>query len=92
MLSWETEDPQLPVSIEIKELDDIFRNIYGFETELWTIPEQNCHARLNRKILDFVITDDDPRDHLLIVYYAGHAMLTPDRLLSFVRLVARFNC
>jgi len=91
LLSWETEDPQLPVSIEIKELADIFQNIYGFETELWTIPEQNCHARLNRKILDFVMTDDDPRDHLLIAYYAGHATLTADRLLSFERFVARFS-
>jgi hypothetical protein len=87
LLSWEDEDPNLPVSIEINELSAVFENGYGFETEKWKIPDQNSHARLNRKILDFVVTEDDPRDYLFIVYYAGHAKLTSDRLLSWTRFV-----
>ena len=88
LLSWEDEDPNLPVSIEINELSAVFEDGYGFETEKWKIPDQNSHARLNRKILDFVVTEDDPRDYLFIVYYAGHAKLTSDRLLSWTRFVA----
>jgi hypothetical protein len=61
--------------------------IYGFETEMWKIPNQSCHGMRNRKILNFVMTEDDPADHLFIVYYEGHAKLTKDRLLSWTRLV-----
>jgi hypothetical protein len=91
MLSWEDEDPNLPVSIEIEDLDNIFKHVYGFETEIWRIQDQNCHAVVTRKILDLVTIDDDPKEHLFIVYYAGHAKLTKDRLLSWTRLVARIT-
>ena len=87
LLSWEDEDPKLPVSLEIEQLDNVFKNLYGFETEIWEIPNQNCHGMLNRKILDFVMTEDDPADQLFIVYYGGHAKLTKDRLLSWTRFV-----
>jgi hypothetical protein len=87
MLSWQDEDPNLPVSIEIDHLNGVFRCIYGFETEIWKIPDSNCHAKLNRKVLDFVTTEDDPADQLFIVYYAGHARLTRDRLLAWTRFV-----
>lgn len=86
-LCWEDEDPNLPVSIEIEKLESVLRDIYGFETELWKIPDRNCHARLNLKMLDFTTTEDDPTERLLIVYYAGHAKLTKDRLLCWTRFV-----
>jgi hypothetical protein len=89
MLSWENEDPRLPVSIEIEELTEVFKNIYGFETEIWRIPDQNSHGMVSQKILDFAVMIDDPRDHLFIVYYAGHSKLTEDRQLSWIRFVAR---
>lgn len=90
LLSWENEDPRLPVSIEIEELDEVFRNIYGFKTEIWKIQDQNCHGKVNQKILDFAVMIEDPRDHLFIVYYAGHSQLTKDRRLSWTRFVVRF--
>jgi hypothetical protein len=74
LLSWEEEDPKLPVSIEIKELAEIFRELYGYEVEEWFIPAENCHNRLQARILEF-LGDGDPR-HLKIVYYAGHGKLT----------------
>jgi hypothetical protein len=37
ILSWEDEDPNLPVSVEIINLYAIFRKDYGFEVELWKI-------------------------------------------------------
>jgi hypothetical protein len=86
-LCWEDEDPKLPVSIEIEKFIDVFKSDYGFDTEVWRIPGQNSHAKLNQKILNLIDTDNDPKDHLFIVYYGGHARLTHDRLLSWTRCV-----
>jgi len=82
MLCWENEDPELPVSEEIAKLDDVFREDFGFDTDIWKIPERNSHTKLTQRILDLIDTEDDPKDHLYIVYYGGHARLTHDRLLS----------
>jgi len=87
MLSWEDEDPILPVSIGIQNLGNVFEDVYGFETEVWKIPDESCHARVLEKIVDFVTTDGDPTDYLLIVYYTGYAKLTRNRLLSWTRFV-----
>ncbi|KAL5315687.1 hypothetical protein ACEPPN_016557 [Leptodophora sp. 'Broadleaf-Isolate-01'] len=81
MIQWEDEDPRLPVSIEIEKLYDVFTKIYHFETEIWKIPDQGSHASTNRKILDFI--ENDSKDHLRIIYYAGHGELTKNRLLSW---------
>ncbi|KAF8866141.1 hypothetical protein BDZ45DRAFT_333428 [Acephala macrosclerotiorum] len=83
MLCWDDEDPNLPVSDEIKRLDDVFKNNFGFDTNVWKIPGRNSHAKLTQRILDLIDTEDDPKDHLFIVYYGGHAKLTHDRLLSW---------
>lgn len=83
LLSWEDEDPKLPVSMEVDKLEHIFRDLYGFQTELWRIPDQNSHLKVNQKIIDLISSEDDPKQHLFIVYYAGHAILTRDRLLAW---------
>ncbi|KAH6713371.1 hypothetical protein BKA61DRAFT_552970 [Leptodontidium sp. MPI-SDFR-AT-0119] len=81
MLSWENEDPNLPVSQEIDKLYDVFKNQYRYETDRWTIPDENCHYKLTEKIMDYVKPAEDSKTHLKIVYYAGHARLTETRLL-----------
>jgi hypothetical protein len=83
LLSWEDEDPNLPVSLEVEKLENIFGNLYGFQTEAWKIPETNSHVKVNQKIIDLITAEDDPKQHLFIVYYAGHASLTRDRLLAW---------
>lgn len=88
MLCWEDEDPSLPVSIEISRLYEVFNEVYGFETEIWKIPDQSSHAKLNLKVLDFVMTGEDSKEHLKIVYYAGHGKLTRNRLLSWTRYMS----
>jgi hypothetical protein len=40
LLSWEDEDPQLPVSLEINALKDVLVNLYEFEVEEWKIPTE----------------------------------------------------
>ncbi|KAE8443543.1 hypothetical protein EG329_001783 [Mollisiaceae sp. DMI_Dod_QoI] len=73
LLSWEDEDPNLPVSLEISTLRDVFINLYEFEVEEWKIPDVNSHTALNLKILQFL--HDNDTKHLKIVYYAGHGRL-----------------
>ncbi|KUJ18943.1 uncharacterized protein LY89DRAFT_667987 [Mollisia scopiformis] len=74
LLSWEEEDPKLPVSLEIQELADIFEFVYGYDVDRWLIPAKNCHNRLQGKILQFLAADEV--NHLKIVYYGGHGRLT----------------
>ena len=74
MLSWVDEDPDLPVSLEISALRDVFVNLYSFGVEEWQIPAVNSHMELNLKILQF-LKDSSPK-HLKIVYYAGHGKLS----------------
>lgn len=74
LLSWEDEDPKLPVSVEIKTLKDTFTDVYGYDVEEWLIPAEDSHNQLQARILKF-LGGSDPR-HLKIVYYAGHGKLT----------------
>jgi hypothetical protein len=85
MLSWEDEDPNLPVSLEISCLADVFRNVYRYHVDEWKIPNQSSHWAVNQKIMDFVRPAPDDREHLKIVYYAGHGKLNGTRLLEWTR-------
>ncbi|KAH8762783.1 hypothetical protein BGZ57DRAFT_828993, partial [Hyaloscypha finlandica] len=84
VLSWQDEDPNLPVSLEISRLVDVFRNIYHFGVDEWKIPNQNSHWAVNQKIMTFVAPGPNDREHLKIVYYAGHGRLTKTRLLEWI--------
>jgi len=79
LICWKNEDPKLPVTLELDELEGVFSEYYGFQTEKWTIPEEGSHNQLNRKILDFIELGDDSRRDLKIVYYGGHGMLNKGR-------------
>ncbi len=72
LLSWEDEDPQLPVSIEIAELKDVLESDYGFNVQEWQIPAEESHIELNSRVLRFL--EDSSIKHLKIVYYAGHGI------------------
>jgi hypothetical protein len=83
LLSWEDEDPRLPVSLEIDQLNSVLEDLYGFKTGQWKIPPQSSHNKTSRKILDFI--GDDNREHLKIVYYAGHGKLTSNGQSAWTR-------
>jgi hypothetical protein len=91
LLSWEDEDPNLPVSLEILNLFKVFKNVYRFETEIWHIPDQDCHAEVCQKILDFAKLGGNSKEDLKIVYYAGHGKLARNRLLSWTRYDKSFE-
>jgi hypothetical protein len=74
LLSWEDEDPELPISSETRKLSDTFANLYRYHVEAWEIPVVDSHNRLQVKILQF-LWNSDP-SHLKIVYYAGHGKIS----------------
>jgi hypothetical protein len=85
LIYWEDEDPKLPVSIEAAELHDVLKNIYNYDVEIWEIPSEGSHKKLNQKILDFVELGGDSKDDLKIVYYGGHGMLACNRQAAWAR-------
>lgn len=87
LLKWKDEDPQLPVSYDIPKLWDVFKETYGFETELWEIPDHDSHTEVNQKIIDFSRLGGSSKEDLKILYYAGHGKITRNRLLSWTRYV-----
>ncbi|KAH7364583.1 hypothetical protein BKA65DRAFT_491666 [Rhexocercosporidium sp. MPI-PUGE-AT-0058] len=74
LFSWEDEDPNLPVSLEIAALKHVFVNLYGYEAIEWQIPNLNSHTALNLRILQFLAEGDCK--NLKIIYYAGHGKLS----------------
>ena len=89
LLSW--EDDNLGVADEIGDLGDVFRHLYGFQTEEWRIPSKRSHNSLASKILGF-LDDYESKDNLLIVYYGGHGEMNDDRQCVWSWLVRLFFC
>lgn len=83
MIPWKDKDPRLPVSLEIANFYDVFSKVYNFGTKIWKILDQCSHTSTNRKSLEVV--EDDSKEHLGIIYCAGHGVLTKDKLLFWVR-------
>lgn len=85
LLCWADEDPKLPVSLELNDLSRVFSDDYGFRTETWQIPAENCHNEVSKKVMEFVETNNDSRHDLKIIYYGGHGMLAKNRQLAWAK-------
>jgi hypothetical protein len=85
MIRWEEEDPNLPVSLELEDLRLVFEDIYHYEVEIFLIPRQRSHAKVSKRINDFIDINDDYKDDLKIVYYAGHSSLSKTKDLVWSR-------
>jgi hypothetical protein len=79
LISWQTEDPKLPVEREIKALREVLKDIYHYDIEEYRIPNTASHAAVSEKINDFVKVNDDSSNDLKIVYYAGHSLLSRNK-------------
>ncbi|RDL34352.1 uncharacterized protein BP5553_07480 [Venustampulla echinocandica] len=75
LLRW--EDDEMGVEWEVDDLEKVFM-CYGYNTERWLIPTKSAHLELMARALDIVKKHNDQGD-LLIVYYAGHGFINPDR-------------
>ncbi|KAI1413761.1 hypothetical protein F5Y13DRAFT_198117 [Hypoxylon sp. FL1857] len=73
MFSWvENDIPNL--SREIARLESIFRDGFSYKTRQFKIPTSKADFRVRKEVDSFIEENDQP-DNLLIVYYAGHAIL-----------------
>ncbi|CZR65522.1 uncharacterized protein PAC_15422 [Phialocephala subalpina] len=75
LIRWEYDG--LGVRQELNTLDAVLQD-YGFQTNIFLIPEQNSQWNLTRRTLDF-IQDCDNEKNLFILYYAGHGRMNSSR-------------
>ncbi len=68
-LRWESDD--LGVVTESNNLQHVFEDLYHYHVQSFQIPDERPDTSLKRQILQFL--ENDGKDTLLIVYYAGHA-------------------
>jgi hypothetical protein len=79
LISWQTQDPKLPVEKEIKALREVFGSIYRYDIEEFRIPDSASHAAVSERINEFVKLNNDSSSDLKIVYYAGHSRLSRNK-------------
>lgn len=79
LITWKTQDPKLPVAVELCRLRSVFKDIYHYEVEDFEIPDDDSHAETSEMINAFVKLNKNSRDDLKIVYYAGHGRLSPTK-------------
>lgn len=77
ILSWEDDD--LGVSEEIEDLQKTFHDLFNYQVTEWLIPQHKPERKLNLEVGKFLEKHDN-KDHLLIVYYAGHGFLNQQRV------------
>lgn len=65
------------VDWELQDLKNVFIK-YGFDAEEWLIPKRNSHLKLMTKAIEVVENNNDG-DNLVIIYYAGHALINNAR-------------
>jgi hypothetical protein len=68
-LSWQDDD--LGVEAEIEPLRRVFEDRYHFVAQDYKIPSIKPDKALKKRVFDFL--EEEDKDTLLIVYYAGHA-------------------
>jgi hypothetical protein len=92
LLNWQANDlaPKKPeagslIIDETKKLMDVFRDVYRFDTEYYSIPSKNAQMKVLKLLVN---TMDDLSDKkaenkrvLLIVYYNGHGIMKDGRLI-----------
>jgi hypothetical protein len=71
----------------ISKLSSIFKEVYHFEVEVWTIPSEGSKAATKQKVSQFIGLGGDSHEDLKIVYYAGNARLIRNKELAWTRFV-----
>ena len=76
LLSW--EDDNLGVIKEVLELENVFRQVYFYDVEVWKIPSDHSFKALRTQVNRFLELFED-KDNLLIVYYGGRTYISTKR-------------
>ncbi|KAL2043780.1 hypothetical protein N7G274_003299 [Stereocaulon virgatum] len=76
LLSWEEDN--LGIIGEIRQLDDVLKDVYHYETGQWKIPNTRSHNSLASRLTTF-LNEHESKDNLLIVYHGGHGHMNDIR-------------
>jgi hypothetical protein len=76
LISWQTEDPKLPVEREINVLSQVFEEAYNYNVENFRVSDDESHAGVSEKVNSFVKVNGNSSSDMKIVYYAGHSRLS----------------
>ena len=71
LVRWHDDD--LGTETEIRDLEEVFRTRYNYQTERALIPTDNAYNSLESIVVDFRHRRDGP-NNLLIFYYGGHGV------------------
>ncbi|MCJ1330704.1 hypothetical protein MMC10_007390 [Thelotrema lepadinum] len=72
LVRWEEDD--LGTVNEINDLDNVFKDLYNYQTEQYLIPSRSSANELEGALVDFKRAHDSD-DNLLVLYYGGHGAL-----------------
>ena len=87
LLSWEEGDAKMHE--QLLELQHTFEKFYNYDVEEWKIPRDRPYTELNYYLMDYRKRHDGFQT-LLIIYYAGHSSMSPDRDPIFMLYVCYF--
>lgn len=92
LLMWQDDDQPATVHAAVQELADVFEKYYRYTFQIQVIPAPEPGLardtwRWLSRTLDRFAEDDDHRDVLKIVYYAGHTFLDGNREMNLARCV-----
>jgi hypothetical protein len=74
LLAWEEDEKS--TSPEFAHLEETFRCVYHYKTEVWKMPTRSPERDIKERLLSF-LSVNDAEDTLVIIYYTGHAMPNP---------------
>jgi hypothetical protein len=81
-LHWKNDGDLLGCTDEVRQLEKMFCQCFGFQTEIFSISENHTDNDIIECISRFF--KGARADDLLIVYYAGHAFSNPFRLVRYI--------
>lgn len=71
LLTWDTSVAEPARDREARDLEALFRGVYHYETEFWTIPARRAAVEVSRKVAG--VLDGCGKGDLVVVYYGGWA-------------------
>jgi len=72
LLNWKDHDLGPVIAKETKELEYVFKNSYGFETEYLELHGAKAQHRLGQRLFQIGIDRNPKQKQLFILYYNGH--------------------
>ncbi|KAH6625402.1 heterokaryon incompatibility protein-domain-containing protein [Boeremia exigua] len=73
LFKWANEIDELQTAVEVNDLEAMFRERFGFETDILELTSKKPQLQLNSRISSFAEKYNEP-GNLIVVFYNGHAI------------------